>query len=96
VNLSISSIKKARLRAGDILFVRSKKPVTRVLRMGIQAKLRSMLNAVGVKDVGIAVHGPDFALSVMSSQNKCTCPAHYDHTAVGHLPDCPTWKGNRV
>lgn len=22
--------------------------------------------------------------------HACTCPAHYDHTIMGHLPDCPT------
>ncbi len=27
--------------------------------------------------------------------NHCTCPAKYDHTVMGHLPDCPTWACNQ-
>jgi hypothetical protein len=23
-------------------------------------------------------------------KNRCDCPASYDHTILGHLPDCPT------
>lgn len=32
---------------------------------------------------------PRYGKSICKLDNECTCPASYNHTVMGHLPDCP-------
>jgi DNA-binding NarL/FixJ family response regulator len=48
------------------------------------------------KEIAVALHLTPWTVRLAEGKanrlTQCTCPANYDHTAVGHLPGCPTYS----
>jgi DNA-binding CsgD family transcriptional regulator len=46
------------------------------------------------KEIAIALYVTPWQVRTLEAkanrQTQCTCPAAYDHTVMGHRPDCPT------
>lgn len=48
------------------------------------------------KEIAMALHLTPWQARCAEAKairvTRCTCPAKYDHTAMGHLPGCPTYS----
>lgn len=46
------------------------------------------------KEIAVALYTTPWQVRLWEGKalraTQCTCPATYDHTVMGHLPDCPT------
>lgn len=45
------------------------------------------------KEIAVALYVTPWRVRMLEAKalraTQCTCPATYDHTVTGHLPDCP-------